>query len=645
MRNTIILTIITVIIVMSFFSCYPPKDHWELKSPNQQLNVKITQQATVLHYELMLNENGKKLQAIEPSPLGIVREDNDFSTNLTFKTSTFKKNIKEEYRKTSGKKLECTTAYNELTLDFVNPENQWVKIIFRAFDDGIAFCYEFPENNEKYVRILKETSGFNLPDGHAWMHAYDTVSTWAPGYETYYEGPMPIGTPAPLNKNGWAFPALFETNEKVWVLISESGFDGTYVASHLDVTENGTYLLRNPEKDEAMGFYENTSYAKLPLRTPWRVIAATSELNTLLNSNLTTDLATPCVVDDLTWIKPGRASWSWWYDNDSPQDYQLMLPYIDMASELGWEYFLVDANWNTMKNGTLNELAVYAKNKGVGLLLWYNSGGKHNVVTEGPRDLMDDRSIRRKEFQRIHEIGIKGIKVDFFQSDKQRIIKQYIDILEDAAEFQLLVNFHGCTLPKGWRRTYPNLVGMEAIRGGECYIFDPLYPEKAPSHLAIAAFSRGVIGPSDYTPGGFANNTYPFKTTLAFELALPIIFESGITHFVDPPAALNEQPAFVIDFLKNIPVVWDELIYLDGYPGEYLVMARRNGENWYLAAMNAKQTAQLINIDLTPLSISDQLTIITEGDESRTLQLKNVKLNKSQLQLEIKPLGGFVGTN
>lgn len=641
MKNSHLLLISVILITLSA-SCMQQKDRWTLKSPDQSIRLTVHQTASQLQYNILLKSGSDVFPVMANSPLGILREDADFTKDLKFIQSTFLKNIKESYQLQSGKKTNVETTYNELILDFETPEHKSIKIIFRAYNDGLAFCYEFPEKNDHYVRVLGEQTGFAVPKGKAWLHPYDSISNWSPGYETYYEGPMPVATAANINKNGWAFPALFETDEKVWILISESGFDGTYVASHLDVSDEGVYQISNPEKEEALGYYENTSYASLPLRTPWRVIIASDNMNTLMNSNLITHLAGECKLKDTSWIKPGRASWSWWKSPDSPQDYPLILPYIDMAAQMGWEYSLVDANWNIMKNGNLERLNDYARNKGVGLLLWYNSGGKHNVVSEAPRDLMDNRSIRREEFQRIHNMGIKGIKVDFFQSDKQRIMQQYIDILEDAAEYELLVNFHGCTLPRGWRRTYPNLMTMEAIRGGESYIFDREYPEKAPKHLAIAAFSRGVIGPTDYTPGGFANNTYPFKTTLAFELALPIIFESGITHFVDPPAALEEQAPFVIDFLKNIPVVWDELIYLDGYPGEYLVLARRKGDLWYLAAINAQTVPQQVNIDVSSLTISKQLNLLTDGKQARNLELKTMELIEGKLITSINAMGGFV---
>jgi hypothetical protein len=641
--------IITIILLTGLSACNTNKNHWELKSPDGLLSVgvnsiKADESVSVhINFDLKMEKGGEMHTAVGTSPLGITREDADFTKNLTFLKSSQKKNIKEEYLLTSGKKRQCQNVYNELILEFRNADQQPVNFIFRAFNDGIAFCYEFPGGNDKYVRILKENSGFNLAGAQTWMHAYDTVTEYTPAYETFFEGPLNSGTNPPRGKNGWAFPALFETADQQWVLISETGFDGNYLASHLDVADvQGLYILRNPEKTEAMGFFEATSYAKLPFKTPWRVIIAGNELKTILESNLITDLAAECKLKDTSWIKPGRASWSWWYDHDSSKDYKRMLPFIDFASEMGWEYFLVDANWNIMSNGTMEKLAEYSATKGVGLILWYNSGGKHNIVTEQPRDLMDERNTRRKEFQRIHELGIKGIKVDFFQSDKEDIIKQYIEILEDAAEFQILVNFHGCTLPRGWSRTYPNLVSTEAVRGAESYSFDPSYPDKAPKHLTIVPFARGVVGPADYTPGAFSDQVYSHKTTNGFEIALPVIIESGIIHFADSPDIYRKMPVYVIDFLKNIPVLWDEMVFLDGYPGKYVVLARRSGNDWYLGGINSQNERQSVKIDISRISKNGKLKIITEGNDPRTLIEKDIESKDRIAEITLAPLGGFV---
>jgi hypothetical protein len=296
-----------------------------------------------------------------------------------------------------------------------------------------------------------------------------------------------------------------------------------------------------------------------------------------------------------------------------------------------------------MKNGNIEKLADYASKKNVGLLLWYNSGGKHNIVTEQPRDLMDNREIRRKEFQRIHELGIKGVKVDFFQSDKADIIRQYIEILEDAAEFRILVNFHGCTLPRGWSRTYPNLVSTEAVRGAESYLFDKLFPEKAPLHLTILPFTRGVVGPTDYTPCGFTDRTYPHLTSNGFELALPVIIESGITHYADTPSVYSNMPEYVINLLKEIPVLWDEMKFLDGYPGQYVVLARRSGDKWFVAGINGQNKEQIVKIDLSRFTQKGTLRIITDGAEDRTFTELEFPSSDGICEINLKPLGGFTG--
>ncbi len=650
MKNSTRLLTVMFLLFFSLSACDTGKKNWELKSPDGVISVTINSKSreiknqNQLSYQITMLKNEVKYKTLDTSPLGIVREDENFTNNLTFLKSSVQENVKVEYQLISGKQRQCLNVYNELVLEFQNSNLQTVNIIFRAFNDGIAFCYEFPGDQDKNVRIIRENSGFNLPGATAWMHAYDTVTMYTPAYETYYEGPMTSGTSAPPGKNGWAFPALFETSEHQWLLISESGFDGSYMASHMDVSVNqGLYNLKFPEKTEALGFYEATSFAKLPLRTPWRVIIAGNELSVIMESNLITDLAQECKLEDISWIKPGRAGWSWWYDNNSPQDYKRMLPFIDFTAEMGWEYFLVDANWNIMKNGTMEQLAAYASKKGVGLLLWYNSGGKHNVVTEQPRDLMDNRDVRRKEFQRIHEMGIKGVKVDFFQSDKAEIIRQYIEILEDAAESQILVNFHGCTLPRGWRRTYPNLVSTEAIRGAESYLFDSSFPDKAPAHLAIVPFTRGVVGPTDYTPGGFSDRKYPHITSFGFEIALPVILESGITHYVDAPSVYSKMPEFVIGFLKDVPVLWDEMIFLDGYPGKYVVLARRSGDKWFLAGINGQNHNQLVRIDFSQKIKNGTLKIITDGNDDRTLVEKELTVKDGIYEINLMPYGGFAG--
>jgi hypothetical protein len=286
------------------------------------------------------------------------------------------------------------------------------------------------------------------------MHPYDRATEYSPAYETYYETGIPAGTTSPI-ESGWAFPLLFRAGERgPWGLITEAGLDRGYCGSRLEATApGGLYRIRFPEAGEGNGTGATEPSSTLPWATPWRAVIATPTAGGIIESSLVTHLSPPCAPKDWSWVRPGRASWSWLADHDSPQDGAKLKEWVDLAAEMGWEYSLVDANWTIMRSGNIHDVLARAKEKGVGILLWYNSGGSHNFVTEKPRGSMDLREVRRKEFQLLKGWGVKGVKVDFFQSDKQNVVGLYLDILEDAAAEGILVNFHGCTLPRGWSRT------------------------------------------------------------------------------------------------------------------------------------------------------------------------------------------------
>lgn len=287
----------------------------------------------------------------------------------------------------------------------------------------------------------------------------------------------------------------------------------------------------------------------------------------IVESTLVQDLAPPGPARPPAWVRPGRVAWSWWSEQDSPRRLERMKEFVDFAAEMGWEYFLVDANWNYVDEPAMLDLFRHARRRGVGVLLWYNSGGPHNEVTEAPRDRMMPRDTRRREMAWLRELGVQGLKVDFFQSDKPHVVQQYLDILHDAMEFRLMINFHGCTVPRGWERTYPHLLSMEAVRRAECYIFDAAYPSRAPEHHAILPYTRNVVGPMDYTPVTFSDNRHPRQTTSAHELPLSVVFESGWVHFADSPEGYRAQPPAVVEFLRRVPVAWDDTRWIDGEPG------------------------------------------------------------------------------
>jgi len=318
--------------------------------------------------------------------------------------------------------------------------------------------------------------------------------------------------------------------------------------------------------------------------------------------------------------------------------------YVDLAVEMDWKYSLVDAGWPDMDNGNIPEVIDYADQNDIGLFLWYNSGGRTNNYKR-EQYVMLDPELRKKEMKKLQEWGIKGVKIDFFNSDKQHMIQLYHNILQDAAKYQLMVNFHGCTLPRGWRRTYPNLVTMEAIKGAENYRYDGSYTERAPAHNTIAAYTRNVIGPMDYTPCTFSNNRYPHKTTYGHELALSIIYESGIQHMADKAEAYLSLPAAPKDFLKAVPAAWDETRFITGIPGETVVIARRKDNNWYIGGINGTSENRDIQIETDFLKNGKEysMTRIADGKQPETFNTKTRDISKDEsFQVSMKPNGGFV---
>lgn len=638
-----------IALVTVISSCKPSQKngYWELASPDGHILFSLKLENGNLSYKVHIFDSTGEYTVIEDSPLGLVRKDQSFVSGLAFEKATEAVHIDETYALMSGKNSQCRNNAMEKEFTFRGEKKGKIQLIVRAYDDGIAFRYRFPETSNKVLTVTDEQTGFNLPDASkAWIAPYDTIAPWSPAYETNYMCGIQAGTPSPQSV-GWAFPALFYTGQ-FWILLTEAGLDTTFYGAHLRQNcENGLYRIMLPLQGEANGMWNNTASSVLPWETPWRVIIAGSTPAPIIESNLITSLSEPCRITDLSWIRPGRASWSWWSDHDSPQDFNRLIPFIDLASEMEWEYSLVDANWNNMKNGDIQKLIRYAATKNVGLTLWYNSGGPHNSITEQPRDIMNDPVKRREEMKKLQEWGVKGIKVDFFQSDKQDMIKLYYNILRDAADHKLLVDFHGCTLPRGWSRTWPNLLTMEGVRGAEQYSWDPYFGENAHLLNVVYVFTRNAVGPMDYTPVTFSNydDKIPHTTTWTHELALAVAFESGIQHYADRVDAFRSLPPFAKEFLKKVPASWDETRYIAGTPDSYVVIARRKGTTWYLAGLNALKEVQ--NISFTLPFVQNKrarLVLLTDGNRANQIQVKEVYFAGQQpVTITMLAKGGFCG--
>jgi hypothetical protein len=310
-----------------------------------------------------------------------------------------------------------------------------------------------------------------------------------------------------------------------------------------------------------------------------------------------------------------------------------------------WQYCLIDAGWD-VKIGydKVKALVDYARPKNVNILVWYNSSGAWNVSPQTPKGALLTHEQRDKEFARLQQMGVKGIKVDFFAGDGQSMIQYYIDILNDAAKYKLLVNFHGATLPRGWARTYPQLVSTEAIKGYEMITFGQDAANKEPAHVAMLPFTRNAFDPMDFTP----MNLYKIqarvtrKTTSAFELATGVLLLSGIQHYAESPAGMSHQPDYIIDFLQNLPNSWDDVKFLDGFPGKYVVIARKSGDKWYIAGVNADATEMKLNVDLSGFNKNTGV-LITDGEQPLSFNKSAITLPAGKkMDVSMKARGGFV---
>jgi alpha-glucosidase len=574
------------------------------------------------------------------SPLGIARADEDFRSGLTL-TGTTSRPVIEEYDLRRGKRSHYLNRGVEQTLSFRNGHGARVDLEVRVFDDGFGFRYRFPQTDARRLTVTEEATGFRPPTGtRAFISPHDHINGGRAAYQSPYVQDMPAGTAAP-HDYGWSFPALFRTGEGKVLLLTEAGLDASYCGTHLAPrADGGVYRIAFPHPAEARGVGAVNPSSTLPWATPWRVGIVGDRLATIVESNLVTDLAAPAVIADAGWVKPGRASWSWWSDELSPRSYARVVPFIDLAAAFHWEYSLVDEGWPTMEGGTWQALARYAATKNVGLLFWYESGVRRPDPRSAP---MYQASTRREELARIAAAGARGIKVDFFESDKQDTIALYLGILEDAAASKLMVDFHGSTLPRGWERTYPNLMSLESVRGAEMYQFDAAFAQYAPTHNTMMVFSRNVVGPMDYTPVTFSHVKNRHHTSWGHELGLSVVFESGLQHLADAADSYRALPVEARDFLTTVPAAWDETRFLEGEPGKLAVLARRLGRTWYVGGINGEASIKKVAIPTEFLGNGtfDMLLLADGRTESSFLVTRRQRNATDTQSVELRPYGGF----
>lgn len=577
-----------------------------------------------------------------PSRLGLVLEQGDYANGLKLVSTSKVQARREQYTLAAGKKRRIDYRANEQTFTVANTAGQQLRVTLRASNDGLALRYTVDGAGRKTFKDELTSFAF-APDARAWLQPMSVAKTgWKrtnPSYEEHYLADIPVGTPAPSHA-GWVFPALFRTGAN-WVALTEAGMDGRFHASRLAAdSAGGTYRIGLPEASEVNTNGPLLATVDGPLTTPWRVLAI-GPLKTVMESTLGTDLAAPAVAFDKAALQPGHASWSWALLKDDGTVFEVQKRFIDHAADMGWNYTLVDADWDRkIGDAKMKELADYAKAKNVGLLAWYNSSGAWNDTEYSPKSALLTPADRAREFARMKAIGVKGLKVDFFGGDGASMQAHYVDLLKEAAAAGLLLNFHGATLPRGWSRTYPQLMTVEAVKGFEFATFTQGDQDQVARHAAMLPFTRNLFDPMDFTPVVFHDIPNIRRATRnGFELAESVLFLSGIQHYAETPEGMATVPAYVKTFLRELPRHWDDVRFIDGEPGKFVVLARRAGRQWFVAGLNADDTPREIKLDLAWLG-ARQGQLITDGAGER--EFSEGSLAAPAATVTLAPRGGFV---
>jgi alpha-glucosidase len=612
-----------------------------LSSPDRHisLEVSVTPQQTLAW---SLRRDGKPV--ILSSSLGLQIEGADLASGLRIASVSPTRAISDRYTMAIGKKKQISYAANEQVYTIENARKQKMDVVFRLSNDGFAFRYIVAEPSLPTKKFVAESTSFALPaDAKAWLQPMQIAQTgWKntnPAYEEHYQREIAVGTPSPSSA-GWVFPALFKAGD-TWVALSEAGMDGSFHASRLKAdSTGGEYWLGVPMAPEIYPNGALLAETTGTLTSPWR-IGAVGKLATVMESTLGTDLAAPAIAFDRALLKPGHAAWSWALLKDDATVYGVQKQFIDYAADMHWNYMLIDADWDRkIGYDKLRELTTYGASKNVGVLVWYNSSGPWNGTEYSPKGALMTHEQRVKEFARLRDIGVKGVKIDFFAGDGKSMIAYYVDILKDAADAGLLVNFHGATLPRGWARTYPNLMSAEAVKGLEFTTFQQADQDAVVRHAAMLPFARNLFDPMDFTPMVFGDIPKIKRATRnGFELAESVLFLSGIQHFAETPAGMATVPPAVKSMLRELPRSWDEVKFVDGFPGQHVVIARKAGKAWYVAGLNAGDSDKVLTLDLSFLG-KRKGQLITDGKGEREFDIGAIA--GGMTPITIKPHGGFV---
>ncbi|MEQ8552584.1 MAG: glycoside hydrolase family 97 catalytic domain-containing protein [Cyclobacteriaceae bacterium] len=620
-----------------------------ISSPDGQLIVEMAINNGQTEYSVKYGDN----IMLENSPLGLVTKDGNFTKGITYVSSS-EQTMESQYSLAKIKKSQVSYEANKLTYTVANADGKELSIVFQVSNNDIGFRYELPKWGETVVTVVEsEITGFKFPtESKAFlsymMRPMTGFARTAPSYESGYQADVAMDQTNA--EEGYVFPGLFRIEDKGWVLVSETGVSSQYCASHLSAYHDGIYTVEYPNPRQNNGFGSSGAQIGLPGVTPWRTLTVGASLKPIVETTIPYDVVEPLYEASQDY-QFGKGTWSWIIWQDNSMNYEDQVTYIDLASAMGFEYILIDAWWDkNIGYERMEELIDYAASKNVDVFLWYNSNGSVNDAFMTPLSKMNNSIARHSEMKWLKKAGVKGLKVDFFGGDKQETMRLYENILADANEYGLMVIFHGATLPRGWEKMYPNFVGSEAVLASEMLVFVQDVREKEAFYASLHPFMRNSVASMEF--GGVVFNKYLNKgnkegqkrlTTDAFQMATGVLFQNPVQMFALTPNNLEDTPQFEMDFMREIPTTWDNTVFIDGYPGKYSVLARKASGKWFVAGINAEESAK--NLDLEVPMLAGQTVKIYSDDENRKTYLDEVEVSRNgRIRVTIQSKGGFVLT-
>lgn len=577
-----------------------------LNSPDGNVEVsvsfqeKIGQAGPQLYYSIRFGG----ADVILDSPFGLEFKA-PFARNLNVR-DVRRESVDETWQRLWGKRKNVRNHYNEMTLvlEETLPPRRQIELFIRAYDDGVAIRYLLPE----------AWGDFELAAEHTVFRFPGNPTVWAANYGGHYSSQESEFVEQSINQLSlnevYGLPLLARLTPTLWVALTEANLTD-WAGMHLTPATSRSTLVSSlaPRLDAPDVVVRSTA----PRTSPWRVIMIGNRPGAMIESDIVQNLNDP-PQGDFSWVKPGIASWDWWNGPYLPDvDFEVgmntatMKKFVDLAAEMGWEYVLVDAGWYVSQGRPeagrpgqeimtpvpsldMPELVRYAREKDVDVVVWLYWTGVEEKMEEA--------------FPLYEQWGISGVKIDFMDRDDQQMVNFYHRVARLAARHHLLVDFHGAYKPTGVSRTYPNLITREGVLGNE---YNKWSARVTPEHNVTIPFTRGMLGEMDYTPGGFRNktvdtfrpvNTAPFVMgTRVHQLAMFVVYESAFGVAADSPYNYHTSPAG-LDFLKQVPTTWDDTRVLQGYPGDFITVARKSGDAWYVASMSDER-ARNLELDLS----------------------------------------------